>query len=491
MNQPLSDVPAVAPEAAHFGKVHPVILCGGVGRRLWPVSRVARPKQFQRLNGGDRSMLQETVLRARDVLELGAPVILCNAEHRYLVDDHLAEIGVEPAAVVCEPQPRNTAPALTVAAMLLAEQDPKGAMMAMPADHVIGDLEAFRAAFDAACPAAAAGELVTFGIRPTRAETGYGYIRQGDDLAKAHGVCGVDRFLEKPDADTAARLIEDERNLWNSGIFLFHLEGLLREVERHEPDVWSACQEALQAARGERGRIMLDATSFGRSPGVSIDVAVMERTERAAVIPVDMAWSDIGSWPALRDVREADERGNIADGNAVLEETENCVVHANGRLVAGIGLKDLVIVDTEDALLISSIDQAGRIDGLVRRLRDRGQPAAEAHKRVDRPWGTYETVEAGARYQVKHIRVKPGERLSLQMHHHRAEHWVVVSGTGRITRDGESELLHENQSVQIPIGASHRLENPGKIPLDLIEVQVGAYLGEDDIVRFNDQYGRS
>ncbi|MEX0923970.1 MAG: mannose-1-phosphate guanylyltransferase/mannose-6-phosphate isomerase [Rhodovibrionaceae bacterium] len=471
-------------------EVHPVILCGGSGKRLWPVSRQDCPKQFQRLSS-DKSLLQETVLRAQHALGLGAPIILCNAEHRYMVRDHLEEIGVEPAAVVCEPLPRNTAPALAAAASLLHERNPAALMLAMPADHHIGDAQAFAATFGKARAAAEAGMLVTFGIRPDRPETGYGYIEQGEALGELAEASRVARFVEKPARHEAEQLLAEGRYLWNSGIFLLPVDAFLEELQHYAPECRTACAKALAEAIVEGDTLRLDAEAFAEAPDVSVDVAVMERTGRAAVVPAEMGWSDIGTWPALRDLRAGDSDGNVLDGNTVTQDVSNCYIKANGRLIAAVGLKDLVIVDTEDAVLISSAEQTVSMDRLVGRLRKDGHRAADQHALVQRPWGHYQTVESGERFQVKHILVKPGEKLSLQMHHHRAEHWIVVSGTGRITRDEETMLLHENQSIHIPLGASHSLENPGKIPLHLIEVQVGAYLGEDDIVRFEDRYGRS
>lgn len=470
--------------------VYPVILCGGSGKRLWPVSRQDCPKQFQRLSS-ERSLLQETVLRAHETLGLGAPIILCNESHRFLVAEHLAEIGVGAEAILCEPAPRNTAPALAAAAALLYEKDPEGLMLAMPADHHIGDPEAFAASVAKGRQAAERDYLVTFGIVPDRPETGYGYIEEGDALEGLPDGKTVSRFMEKPSREVAEELLAAGRFLWNSGIFLLPLATFLDELQTLAADCAAASAAAVNAGRFGDGVVHLDAEAFGAAPDVSVDVAVMERTGRAAVVRADMAWSDIGTWPALRALRGPDADGNVLDGNAVTEDVSNCLIQANGRLVAAVGLKDLVIVDTEDAVLISDAAQTTKVDRLVARLKESGQGAADQHAVVQRPWGHYQTVESGERFQVKHILVKPGEKLSLQMHHHRAEHWIVVSGTGQITCDEETRLLHENESLHIPIGSTHSLENPGKIPLHLIEVQVGTYLGEDDIVRFEDRYGRS
>lgn len=469
--------------------VYPVILCGGSGKRLWPVSRHDCPKQFQRLTS-KHSLIQETVLRARDVLGLGAPIILCNEEHRFMVSDHMKEIGIEPLAIVCEPVSRNTGAAMAAAAAILKEQDPNGIMLAMPSDHYIGDTEAFQEAFARAKSAAGCGFLVTFGIDPTRPETGYGYIEQGGSVSGAPNVSSIARFVEKPTEPEAERLISEGGYLWNSGMFVFPVSTLLKEFERLAPEVHAASLEAVEKAASVDGGITLSRGPFSKSPDLSIDVAIMERTQKAAVVKADIDWSDIGTWPAVRRMRAPDADGNVIEGNTVVEDVSNCLIQANGRLIAAVGLKDLIIVDTEDATLISSADRTVSVDRLVGKMRMSGQSAADKHVQVIRPWGTFQTVEQGDGFQVKHIVVKPGAELSLQMHHHRAEHWIVVGGTGLITRDGETELMHENQAIHIPLGASHRLENPGKIPLHLIEVQVGSYLGEDDIVRFDDRYGR-
>ncbi|MEQ8346479.1 MAG: mannose-1-phosphate guanylyltransferase/mannose-6-phosphate isomerase [Sneathiellaceae bacterium] len=472
------------------GTVWPVILCGGSGRRLWPVSRRDHPKQFQRLSS-DKSLVQETALRARDGLGLGMPVLLCNETHRFMLQDHMAEIGIEAAALLSEPQSRNTAPAIAAAARFVSDRDPDAMLLVMPSDHFIGNQAAFATAFAKARQIAQTGRLVTFGIRPVRPETGYGYIEQGRPVEPAGTGFEIASFMEKPALARAEELVRGGRHLWNSGIFLLPVRVLIDEFERLCPDILAAASAALSAARDSDGRLLLDTTAFLTAPAASIDVAVMEHTRLGAVVPADMDWSDIGTWPALREMRGGDAMGNVLDGNAVVEDVTNCFIQSTGRLIAAIGLDDVVIVETDDAVLISGAGHAARLDGLVGRLRDAGQSAADRHLRVHRPWGHYRTVDRGDRYQVKHIQVKPGESTSLQFHHHRAEHWIVVSGTGRVVRDGETILLHECQSLHIPPGVSHRLENPGKIPLRIAEVQVGAYLGEDDIVRLDDRYGRA
>ena len=475
---------------ARQATVYPVILCGGSGKRLWPVSRHDCPKQFQRITSR-HSLIQETVLRARDVLGLGAPIILCNEEHRFLVSDHMKEVGIEPLAIVCEPVSRNTGAAMAAAAAILKEQDPNGVMLAMPSDHFIGNGPAFREAFERARLAADCGFLVTFGIEPTRPETGYGYIEQGGSISGAPHVSSIARFVEKPTAVEAEELLSRGGYLWNSGMFVLPVSVLLKEFEHLAPEIHAASLEAVEKASSVDGGITLSRAAFSKAPDLSIDVAIMEPTQKAAVVRADIDWSDIGTWPAVRRMRAPDADGNVIEGNAVTEDVSNCLIQANGRLIAAVGLQDLVIVDTEDATLISAADRTVSVDRLVGKMRLSGLSAADKHVQVIRPWGTFQTVEQGDGFQVKHIVVKPGQELSLQMHHHRAEHWIVVGGTGRITRDGVSELMHENQAIHIPLGATHRLENPGKIPLHLIEVQVGSYLGEDDIVRFDDRYGRA
>ncbi|MEX2643900.1 MAG: mannose-1-phosphate guanylyltransferase/mannose-6-phosphate isomerase [Acetobacterales bacterium] len=469
--------------------VYPVVLCGGSGKRLWPMSRQDCPKQFQRLCS-DRSMLQETIGRVTAGLHLHPATVLCSDDHRFIVAEHLEEIGETAHAIMCEPLSRNTGPALTAAALMLQKQDPDAIMLVMPADHLIGDQMAFEEAVKRAAEAATNGWLATFGVQPTRPETGYGYIRQGSELKHVAGVHKVSEFIEKPDRNKAERLIEEGGYLWNSGIFMLPVDIYLEEVRAHAPAMAGACESAMRAGVRKGDVLVLDGESFAEAPDISIDYAVMERTDRAAVVGSDMAWSDIGSWHALRDARKPDDAGNVIHGNVVVDEVTNCFVQANGRLVAAIGLDNLVIVDTEDALLISDARRTGAIDGLVRRLKDAGVPQASQHARALRPWGYYQSVDLGDRFQVKHIMVKPGAALSLQMHHHRAEHWVVVNGTASVTIGDKTKLVRENETVHIPLGETHRLENPGNIPMHLIEVQIGPYLGEDDIVRLEDVYGR-
>lgn len=470
--------------------VVPVILCGGSGKRLWPVSRKSNPKQFQRLYSKN-SLLQETILRADSIDELANPLLICNGDHKFLISEQLDEVGMSPLAVMCEPSSRGTGPALCAAASMLYEQNPDAIMLVMPSDHRIGNAEAFKEAVQTAREAASRGRLVLFGAVPTRPETGYGYIRAGQKMKKLNDAFNVSSFVEKPDAVTAQSYMDDGRYLWNCGIFMFPVATLLEEFSKYTPDISQMSAAALDKGQIEDEHIHLEAAAFAKAPDISVDRAVLENTKRCAVVKVDMDWSDIGTWHSLRLSQPADADGNVANGRTLLDRVSNSYIHANGRLVAAVGVDDLVVVDTEDALLISSSKEASRIDDIVQKLESDGYPEGSEHQRVSRPWGTYESVDDGQRFQVKHITVKPGGKLSLQMHHHRAEHWIVVAGTAQVTCGEEIKLLSENESVHIPVGTRHRLENPGKLPLHLIEVQVGAYLGEDDIVRYADTYGRA
>ncbi len=468
----------------------PVILCGGSGKRLWPVSRQSNPKQFQRLYS-DHSLLQETILRADGVPDLANPLLICSGNHKFLISEQLGEINTSPLAVMCEPASRGTGPALCAAASMLYEQNSDAIMLVMPSDHRIGNAKAFGEAVRTGCEAASRGRLVLFGSVPTRPETGYGYIRSGQKMKNLDDAFAVSRFVEKPDQATAQSYVDEGHYLWNCGIFMFPVATLLEEFSKHSPDISQMSAAALDKGQIEDEHIHLDAGAFSRAPDISVDRAVLENTKRCAVVRVDMDWSDIGTWHSLRLSQPADADGNVANGRALLDHVSNSYIHANGRLVAAVGVDDLVVVDTDDALLISSAAEASRIDDIVQQLQNGGYPEGSEHKRVSRPWGTYESVDDGQRFQVKHITVKPGGKLSLQMHHHRAEHWIIVAGTAQVTCGEESRLLSENESIHIPVGTKHRLENPGKLPLHLIEVQVGAYLGEDDIVRYSDTYGRA
>jgi mannose-1-phosphate guanylyltransferase / mannose-6-phosphate isomerase len=465
-------------------RIVPVILSGGSGTRLWPVSRESFPKQLWPLTS-NRTLMQETALRARGA-GFAPPIVVCNHEHRFLIAEQLRAAGIQDARLVLEPVGRNSAPAIAAAALLAAEDDPDSLLWMLAADHAIADIDALHHALGIAAVAARAGRFVTFGMRPTGPETGYGYIERGDALRGAPGVYAVARFVEKPDAETAARLVADGRHLWNSGMFVFTARTLLQELETHAPDVLPPVRQAVAARRTDLDFIRLDEAAFSASPSISLDYAVAERTTHAAVVPADIGWSDVGSWSALWELGARDTAGDV-----LLENAQNCYVRSDGMLVAVVGLSDAVVVVTKDAVLAMHRDQAQDVKKLVDRLKAAGRHEAVAHNRLYRPWGFYESLIQGDRFQVKRIVVTPGNQLSLQKHFHRAEHWVVVNGTARVTRNDDVLMVHENESVYLPMGCVHRLENPGKIPLTLIEVQSGAYLGEDDIVRLEDTYGRS
>lgn len=467
--------------------IHPVILSGGRGTRLWPMSRSLYPKQLLCL-AGQQSMLQETVKRVSGA-PFAAPLIVCNDEHRFVVAEQLHQLQVAPRAIVLEPAGRNTAPAAAVAALLAGRDDPAALLLVMPSDHVIALPEVFRETVARAMPAARDGALVTFGIQPTAPETGYGYIKAGRPTG-TETVLAVERFVEKPDLATATAYLQAGGYYWNSGIFLFRADRYIEELERWEPDIVAACRAALDRGRADLDFLRLAAEPFAAGPSKSIDYAVMERTDRAAVVAVDMGWSDVGAWNALWAIGDKDEDGNRLLGDVIASGARNCYLRSESGLVAAVGVEDLVVVATDDAVLVAHKDHAQDVKAVVDRLEAAGRNEHQVHSTVYRPWGAFRTIGGGERYQVKLITVSPGARLSLQMHHHRAEHWVIVRGTARVTRGEESFLLHENQSTYIPLGVVHRLENPGKLPLQLIEVQSGSYLGEDDILRLEDTYGR-
>jgi mannose-1-phosphate guanylyltransferase / mannose-6-phosphate isomerase len=470
--------------------LHPVILSGGSGTRLWPMSRTLYPKQLLRLVGED-SLLQRTVRRVADRERFAPPVLVANEEHRFIIAEQLREIAAPSRALLLEPVGRNTAPAACVAALMLAESEPEALMLLLPSDHIIADEAAFAAAIDRATAAARSGALVTFGITPHRPETGYGYIRRGDPVEAIAGVFRVAEFVEKPAPELAQRFAASGEHFWNGGIFLFPVALFLDELERMRPDIVAACRRALAEARRDEDFIRLDKQAFKACPADSIDYALMEHTSRAAVVPVGMGWNDVGSWDALWEIGAKDAAGNAIAGNVVAEDVRNCYLRSEAGLIAAIGIEDLVVVATADALMLAPRNRTQEVRRLVARLAADGRDEVEALPTVHRPWGTYRSLHNGNRVQVKHITVKPGGKLSLQMHHHRAEHWIVVQGTARIRRGEEEVMLTEDQSTYIPLGTLHRLENPGKIPLHLIEVQSGSYLGEDDIIRFEDSYGRS
>jgi len=468
--------------------ITPVILSGGSGTRLWPVSRESLPKQLWPLIS-DRSLIQETALRAQGP-GFAAPIIVANQEHRFLIGEQLREAGILHPRILLEPCGRNSAPAIACAALLAAGTDPDALLWIMAADAAITDVPALHAALEIAVSAARAGHFVTFGMKPTGPETGFGYIETGTELSDTRGAYNVARFVEKPDAATAATFVGGGKHLWNSGMFVFTARTLIDEMRAHAPKVLRAAQAALSASKDDLDFVRLDPETFATSPNISIDYAVAERTNLAAVVPADLGWSDVGSWSALWDLGQKDETGNVVLGDVWLENTQNCYVRSENRLTAVIGLTDTILVTTDDAVLAMHRDHAQHVKTIVERLRKAGRAEASSHARCYRPWGFYESLIAGDRFQVKRIVVNPGGQLSLQKHFHRAEHWVVVAGTARVTRDEEIIIMRENESIYLPLGCVHRLENPGKIPLTLIEVQSGSYLGEDDIVRLEDTYGR-
>ncbi|GAB6195001.1 mannose-1-phosphate guanylyltransferase/mannose-6-phosphate isomerase [Lysobacter xanthus] len=469
--------------------LHPVVLSGGSGTRLWPLSRQNQPKQFLALVG-DRSLYQETVLRASRLPGVAPPVTVCADDHRFMVGEQLQASGLRGGGILLEPSARNTAPAIAIAACHLAAHDPDALMLVLPADHLIEDEAAFRDAVSRARALAEAGWLVTFGIRPDYAETGYGYILGGVPLDDAGAA--VDRFVEKPDLATAESYLAHGGYFWNSGMFLFRASRYLDELAAHAPAIAAAARAAYASARADLDFIRIDADAFAASPSDSIDYAVMEKTDRAAVVPVSCGWSDIGSWSALWSVAERDADDNRLDGDVIAVDSRGCLVRAaERRMVATLGVEDLVIVDTPDATLVARKDRVQDVKVLVDRLKAAGRTEHLVHRKVYRPWGSYDSLAVGTRFQVKRIVVRPGAALSLQKHTHRAEHWIVVSGSAEVTCGERVFDLHENESTFIPVGTVHRLRNNGSEPVELIEVQSGGYLGEDDIVRLEDVYGRS
>lgn len=466
----------------------PIVMAGGTGSRLWPKSRAAFPKQFLTLTS-EHSMLQDTLSRLTGI-EHEAPVFVCNDAHRFIVAEQLLQAGIQHDGILLEPVGRNTAPAIALAALHATQNGEDPVLLVLAADHLIENIDAFHAAIQHAESLAKQDKLVTFGIVPTCAHTGYGYIRQGNAIENSQGY-SVAEFVEKPDLATAEQYLASGAYLWNSGMFMFKASRYLQELEEHAPDILTICRQAIASESQDLDFVRVDSEIFAGCPSDSIDYAVMEKTHDAAVIPLDAGWSDVGSWSSLWEVQKKDANGNVVRGDAILENVHNSYINAEQRLIALVGIDDVVVVETKDAILVAHKDKVQDIKKVVDTLKAQQRPEFEFHREVFRPWGSYDSLDQGSRFQVKRICVKPGEKLSVQMHHHRAEHWIVVAGTAQVTCDDETFLLTENESTYIPIGAVHSLENPGKIPLELIEVQSGSYVGEDDIVRFSDRYGRT
>lgn len=467
--------------------VLPVIMAGGSGSRLWPLSRELHPKQFLTLPGQTQSMLQATVSRLNGLTDR-IPLIITNEAHRFIAAEQMRQVGKLNGNILLEPVSRNTAPAIALAALQASRNGNDPLLLVLAADHIIQDIPAFHAAVRVAQPLAESGKMVTFGIVATQAETGYGYIKRG--AAVGTGAYKVDAFVEKPDQKKAEIYIACGEYDWNSGMFMFRASLFLQELENHHPDIINVCRDALAQTQNDLDFIRINATSFAACPSESIDYAVMEKTVNAVVVPLAANWNDVGAFSSLWDVSHKDKNGNAISGDVITHDTENCLVQAENSLVATIGLQNIVVIQTKDAVLVARRDRVQDVKTIVQRLKAEGRNEHKLHRQVYRPWGHYDCIDAGDRYQVKRISVNAGGKLSVQMHHHRAEHWVVVSGTARVTLNGKTQLLAENESIYLPIGAVHALENPGKIPLELIEIQVGAYLGEDDIVRIDDCYGR-
>jgi mannose-1-phosphate guanylyltransferase/mannose-6-phosphate isomerase len=468
--------------------LYPVILSGGSGSRLWPLSREHYPKPLLSLVS-EKTLLQETANRLDGIEGLGDAVYVCNEEHRFLVAEQVAEIGKKPATIILEPEGRNTAPALTLAALYLVQQDPDAMMVVMPADHVMTEPQQFVAAVKQGGVNAEQGALVTFGIVPESPETGYGYIKRDAEISGTSAFA-VARFVEKPDLKTAEQYIDDGSYYWNSGIFLMRADRWLDEIDQYRPAILLACRKSVMQGKQDTDFFRVSEADFLTSPSDSIDYAVMENTDRAVVVPISAGWSDVGAWSALWSLCPQDNDGNVIQGDVLAEDTRNSFLVAEHRCLATVGIDNVIVVETADAVLVASKDKAQDVKAIVTRLKEANREEHRVHRQVYRPWGSYEGIDAGPRFQVKRLSVKPGAQLSLQMHHHRAEHWVVVKGTAQVTCGDQVFMLHENESTYIPMGEKHRLENPGNIPLEVIEIQSGGYLGEDDIVRFEDIYNR-
>lgn len=465
----------------------PVIMAGGSGTRLWPLSRGNYPKQFLALDGSNHTMLQQTISRLNGI-EHAPAMLICNEEHRFIAAEQVRQLNVEHSGIFLEPVGRNTAPAIALAAFKAVENMQDPLLLVLAADHVIENTPAFVNSVNQAAALAEQGKLVTFGIVGNKPETGYGYIKRGEQFQTGFV---VDRFVEKPDLATANTYIESGNYYWNSGMFLFKASRYLQELKAFRPDIYTACEQAMQVQNDDMDFVRVDKTAFEQCPDESIDYAVMEHTKDAVVVPMDAGWNDVGGFEALWEVSQQDANGNAFKGDVKAVDTKNTLVFGEDKLVATVGVENLVIVNTKDAVLVAHKNESQKVKAIVQQLKNEQRPEVKFHREVYRPWGKYDSVDCGERFQVKRITVKPGAKLSVQMHHHRAEHWIVVSGTAKVHLDGQEQYLTENQSVYIPITAVHALENPGKVDLELIEVQSGSYLGEDDIVRFEDRYGRS
>ena len=464
----------------------PVIMSGGSGTRLWPLSRKHKPKQFIALFG-ENTMFQETLSRLSGIDDRQAPIVVCNNDHRFMVAEQLHELDISSANIILEPIGRNTAPALAISALQAQATGEDPILLVLAADHVIEDIPAFHQAIETAKIQAEAGLLVTFGIVPTSPNTGYGYIQASEKNVTS----SVKRFVEKPDLATATEYVDSGSYYWNSGMFMFKASTLITELENYAPDILANCREALSKGVKDLDFIRLDADAFSNCRSESIDYAVMEQTNKAVVVPLDAAWNDVGSWSSLWECAEQDENNNVLQGDVMIDDVQNSYIHSEHRLVSVLGVDNIVVVETADAVMVASKESAQNVKNIVNRLVDDQRDEAENHRLCYRPWGHYDSIDAGQRFQVKRITVNPGASLSLQMHHHRAEHWIVVTGTAQVTCDENVMLLTENQSTYIPIGTKHRLHNPGQVLLEMIEVQSGSYLGEDDIIRFEDNYSRT
>lgn len=470
----------------------PVILSGGVGSRLWPLSREHLPKQLMPILGADHSLFQKTLMRLTGIANAAPPVIVCNESHRFMAAAQMQEIGMRYSDILLEPTGRNTCPAITAGTLAAMKNGDDPDILVLPADHLIREDNLFAEAVQKGSELTPAGRIITFGIVPDRPETGYGYIRKGENLPGQNvEAFAVSRFFEKPDYEQACSYVDSKEYFWNSGMFLFRASTFLEELGTFSPEILAACRQSYQNARRDLDFVRLEESAFSSCPNISIDYAVMEKTAHAAVIPLSVGWSDVGSWQSLHEVCEKDDCLNSITGDVLLEDVHNCHIHSEHRLVAALGIKDQIIVETKDALLVASIERSQDVKNIVSKLKKQKREEVYSHSKTYRPWGAFESIDTGERFRVKRLTVNPGASLSLQMHYHRAEHWVVVRGTARIIKGDEEFLLNEDQSTYIPWGTRHRLENPGKIPLELIEVQTGSYLGEDDISRFDDKYGRS